>query len=605
MIRVVRIVTIVGAVTIFLASVVSAQEQRRLILPEQRNIEVRSPEQMTRYRLPDTPPPPTVSQPRSTDEQWELSLDGAIYVGLVNANVIRVVAGTTAVSSGETIYEPAISNTQIDVSRARFDPTLQSQNTFSRNNDPFGVGVFPGPFSIQGTPTNGFNSSTSLSKSFITGGTLELTDTLTNTFVPGGVLPLNPQTSNNVSLGFTQPLLQGGGSRVNLAPILVARLNTERSFFQMKDATQDLVLSIIQTYWNLYNAQVTLWARKQQVDQGLEALEKAKAEVIAKRSNESEEAQAQVSYDNFRAQAILAEANVLTQEALLRNLLGLGPSDPRQIKLMLNPNTSRLPTDWENVLRMAETYRPDIIELKLILEADNQNLIISRNQAMPQLNLQGLYRWNGLEGATPNGQTLSTRAGEFGDWQAGVVFSVPLGLRKERAGMRQNELLIMRDRANLDQAMHSATHTLAANYRNLAQYYEQYLAYERARKAAETNVEIQMAEFAFRKNVLYLKVLQAITDWGNAVTSECQALIQYNTELANLERQTGTILESHGVRFYEERYGSIGPLGRLFADRCYPMDMRPSENAQSTPVPPSEQYHRPEPIPPPGSLEGL
>jgi outer membrane protein TolC len=254
---------------------------------------------------------------------------------------------------------------------------------------------------------------------------------------------------------------------------------------------------------------------------------------------------------------------------------------------------------------MAETYRPDIIELKLILEADNQNLTISRNQAMPQLNLQGLYRWNGLEGATPNGQTLSTRAGEFGDWQAGVVFSVPLGLRKERAGMRQNELLIMRDRANLDQAMHSATHTLAANYRNLAQYYEQYLAYERARKAAETNVEIQMAEFAFRKNVLYLKVLQAITDWGNAVTSECQALIQYNTELANLERQTGTILESHGVRFYEERYGSIGPLGRLFADRCYPMDMRPSENAQSTPVPPSEQYRRPEPIPPPGSLEGL
>jgi outer membrane protein TolC len=601
--RIIRFLSIAGVILFILAfAAAQAQEARRLILPEQRNLEIRDPEQMRRSRLPDIPPPPTVSQARSTDEDWYLSLDEAIRIGLTNAAVIRIVAGTTAVSSGETIYEPAISNTQIDVNRARFDPTLQSQNTFSRINQPFGTGIFPGPFGILGNPTEGFNSTTGLSKTFITGGSLQLNANANRSFTPGAVLPLNPETSSNVSLGVTQPLLQGAGSRANLAPILVARLNTERSFFQMKDSVQDLVLSVVQTYWNLYNAQVTLWARQQQVDQGLEALEKAKAEEAAQRINSSEVAQAQVSYENFRAQAITAQANVLTQEAVMRNLLGLGPSDPRKIKLTLNPNTSRLTTDWDNILRLAETYRPDIIELKLILEADDQNLLLSRNQALPQLNVEALYRWNGLEGTAPNGQHLSTRGGEFGDWEAGVTFSVPLGLRRERAGMRQNELLIMRDRANLDQALHSATHTLAANYRNLAQYYELYLAYQRARKASETNVELQLADFTFRKNTLYLKVLQAITDWGNAVTSECQALIQYNTELATLERQTGTILETHGVRFYEERYGSIGPMGRLFNDRCYPMAMSPGPNAEMPPSPPSEQYRRPEPIPPPGEL---
>src|SRR5262249_34958676 len=69
----------------------------------------------------------------------------------------------------------------------------------------------------------------------------------------------------------------------------------------------------------------------------------------------------------------------------------------------------------------------------------------------------------------------------------------------------------------------------------------------------------------------------AITDWGNAMSSEAVALASYNTLLAELEQQTGTILETHGVRFYEERYGSIGPLGRLFPPRSFP------ESTQATP----------------------
>ena len=76
----------------------------------------------------------------------------------------------------------------------------------------------------------------------------------------------------------------------------------------------------------------------------------------------------------------------------------------------------------------------------------------------------------------------------------------------------------------------------------------------------------------------FLNFLQGVTDWGNAVASEAQALTSYNTELAALERQTGTILETHGVRFVEEQFASIGTHGRCFEDECYPRDLRPQEN---------------------------
>jgi len=164
-----------------------------------------------------------------------------------------------------------------------------------------------------------------------------------------------------------------------------------------------------------------------------------------------------------------------------------------------------------------------------------------------------------------------------------VNFSVPIGLRAARAQLRQRELIIARDRANLDQALHAASHLLATALRSLDQQYEQYLAFKEARAAARYNLEVQLQTF---RNSLtnFIPVLQAITDWGNAITNEAAAVAQYNTLLAELEQQTGTILETHGVGFYEERYGAIGPLGRLAQPVCYPQSTPPTPNADRYPI---------------------
>ena len=561
-------------------------------------MEFRDPTQLPRARVPDVAPPRTVSNPPA-QLVWKLSLDEAIRIALANADVVRIVAGNTAVASGETIYGPAISNTQIDQSRAVFDPTLQSNNTFSRINQPFGAIVSPGPpaqIEIQGIPNQGFSSSNGISKTFITGGSLQtnINSNYSRQDITG--LPLNPQDANNVSLGITQPLLKGAGSAANLAPILIARINTEKSFFLLKSAVQDLVLGVIQTYWNLSFAQTDVWARQQQVGQGQEALERAEARLAAGLGNEGDVAQARVSYENFRATLIASQANLLNQEALLENLLGLPPSDQRSIELTTSPYTVQLPADWRKILNLAEVYRPDIVELKLILEADQQQLLFSKNQALPQVNLGALYQWNGLNGKTPDGLDIAAPGGKFADWQAGVNFSVPLGFRRERAAIRQSELLIAQDRANIQQSLHATTHTLALSFRNLAQYYDQYTAYSRMRDAARINLEQQLADYMVGRPTLFLNVLQAITDWGNAVDFEYQTLMQYNTELAQLERQTGTILETHGVRFVEERYRSIGPFLLLHHEACYPRGIAPGPNADMPPQPEIQQYKPPKAI---------
>ena len=556
-----------------------------IIFPEQRQTQVRDPAQLPQARLPDTPPPTTVIDRRPDVQPQFLSLDEAIRLSLANTRVVRVLSGTGAVVSGRTIFDTQIANTAIDEQTARFDPNVTVNNSWNRTETPLAMfdPLNPGRSIITGTRVDSHNLDVAVTKQNPLGGTARLGVNSQRSFSQPGVFPLNPQTASSADLSYVQPLLRGAGRAANLSPIVVARIDTERSYFQFKDSMQEHVRGVVQAYWDLVAARIDVWARRQQVDQSEFAFRLADARFRVGIASGADRAQTRVTLANFRANLVTSEATLLEREAALRNILGLPPSDPVEIVPVSPPNVELLRPEWRGLIALAEQRRPDLIELKLIIEADQQLLIQADNNALPQLDAVALYRWNGLEGEMPDGNGLASGPGQFTDWTLGVNFSVPVGMRAARAGLRRQELIIARDRANLDQGLHAAVHTLASSVRTLDQTYQQYRAFVETREAARINLDQQFAEYRSGR-VNYLNVLLAITDWGNAISNEAVALSNYNSQLAVLERQTGTILEAHGIVFYEERYGSIGPLGRAFRDVCYPSNYLPTPNDPRYPV---------------------
>lgn len=577
-----------------LATTLCAYEETFLpwIKPEQQRIQVRHPTELPHVALPETPPPPTVTEPQWDIPIQEISLDEAISRALENSEIVRVLGGVAAVSSGRSIYDAAIANAGIDIEQGRFDPSVSVDNFWNRIETPFAF-VDPGdPLRtlIGAQRSDVYDLDFQLSKTNFAGGAWAFGVNDNTVRQPGPAL-LDPENRTSLDFSYTQPLLQGGGRLVNQAPIVLARIETERSYFQFKNSMQQMVRDVIEAYWTLVAARTELWARQQQVDQAEFALEQAENRAEVGDISVGEVAQPRVALAGFRSTLIAAKANVLQREAALRSMLGLPPYEPQRITPVSQPFDERLDLDWEMLVSMAEQYRPDIIELKLILEADQQRLLQARNVALPQVNAFGLYRWNGLEGVMPIGDPISSSLGDATDWTLGVNFSVPLGLRAGRAQLRQQQLIIARDRANLTQGLQTATHLLAANLRNLDQFYEQYQATRETREAARVNLDAQMSEY--RAGLLqYINVLQAIVTWGDAVSSEAQLLSQYNIEQANLALQTGTLLETHNVFFFEERYRALGPLGCLGEGRCYPRDQRPTENTDVYPEgdEPSEEF---------------
>jgi outer membrane protein TolC len=589
-----------------------------IIPPEQRTIVTRDPAALPSVPLPDLPPPRTVSKPRPETPDWYLSLDDAVRIALENTNAVRILTGTAAVASGQTIYDAAVTNTTIDQALARFDPNLQLNNTWSRTNTPFASqnsalsslfipgavtgALFSTPQTIiTSTPTDSYQGVLGLTKTNVLGGQFALTYTENpERFLNGPFISnlLTPEQTHTLLTSYTQPLLQGAGFRVNMAPVVIARINTEQSYFQYKDAVQGTVLGVIQAYWNLVQARTDVWARKIQLELSEETYKREKARLETGLGNRGNEAQARVTYNQFRAALIAAEAAALTQEGALRNIMGLPPEDDRKLIPTSAPTTERLDPDWQPLLQLAEQRRPDVVELKLIVEADQQRLLQAENQTLPQLNLVSSYQWNGLSGTMPNGESISTGPGQYNNWSVGINFSVPLGLRQARAQVRQQNLTIARDRANVEQSVHAAVHEIAATVRDLDSDYDQYLAFKETREAAFDNVKVQIGNERVGL-VNYLNVLTALNDFGNAVSSEAAQLLAYNVALATLERQTGTILETHGLVFNEERFRAAGPI-------LYPSSGEPAENAFDLRKPdprnagpgPGEQLPPPRPVQP-------
>lgn len=573
---------VIALIFLSIAGVPPAHAQ--LSVDEQHRILTHRAEDLVTQRRRSGPVPVTVASDDTKLQERFLPLDEAIRIALQHSEVIRVLTGVSASSSGRTIYDTAVATTAIDRAVARFDPVFSANSTWRKTEtptsriDPFN----PLRALIAGSQIGGNDTSVALSKTNRLGGVGSLTVLDNWNYGNGGPGRLSPSHRPQVDLSYTQPLLAGAGRAANEAPIIIARYELDRSYFQFKDSMQQLVRSVIAGYWSLVEARTQLWAREIQVRLARETYERAAAQFRAELVDIGEVAQRQVAFASFKANLVTARGNVIQREAALRNVLGLPPSDGQRLVPSTPPTRDRIEFDWNQLVETAQSRRPDLIELHLILHADRQRLLQARNQAKPALNAVAVHRWNGLKGQMQDGGTLRSQLGDNPSWSLGVTFEVPLTLRASRATARSTELLLARDRANIQQGLHSTEHTLATTIRNIDQFHEQYKAFQEMREAARVNLGAQSGR-EVAELVIFLNVLQAIQDWGNAVSSEASSLTQYNSALATLESETGTILDTHGIVFTEERFAAIGPMGKHAEPEYYPRDLRPAANSSRYP----------------------
>jgi outer membrane protein TolC len=211
------------------------------------------------------------------------------------------------------------------------------------------------------------------------------------------------------------------------------------------------------------------------------------------------------------------------------------------------------PPDVDAAVRRALSERPDIAEARKQIQIDDTNVLLSRNQTLPDLRVQATYLTNGLagsrilrEGGFP-GTVVGTENTSFGSalsqifkqdfptWTLGVTVAYPLGKSVEEANLARAR--IERDQATA--RLRSTELTVVREVREAALRLEQNRqrieTAKLGRELAEQRLEAEQRRFEVGMSTSFL-VIQAQRDLAVARNNELESTLAY--QLAVIAFQT-------------------------------------------------------------------
>lgn len=522
-------------------------------------------------------------------EIWELSLEEAMRIGLENSRVMRSLGATLASPEAltsapditPTMYDPAIVETDprygVEAALSAFDARFTSSLFWEKIDRPSNVGGIIGDnFFVKenNQDTNNFNAA--ISKYNSTGGWAQIgTNTGYNYTKFSRTRQWQTDWNVDVTAEFRQPLFQGNGVQFNrIAGIgaipgfyngpVIARIREDISLADFEASVKQFVADLETAYWELYLAYRELDSVAAGYHSALETWKQTNAKAIASvRGGEAErEAQAREQVYLFRAQVEQRRTNLYTIEAQLRYMMGLASADGRLIRSSNEPTTAKIDFDWYEAQSEALVRNVALRRQGWGVKKAEMEEIAAKNFLLPRIDAVGLYRWYGMGNkfwdTTNQGQTdglynvamESLTGGHYQEWQFGFQAEVPIGFRKEHAGVRNAQLTIARQKTLLREMELEISHQVAAALRQVDLNNTLINTNFNRRNAAKRGVEAVQA--AYDAGTLTINVLlDQQRRLAEAEVEFYRAIVSYNLSIMDVHFRKGSLLEYNSVYLAE------------------------------------------------------
>ncbi|HYW78426.1 MAG TPA: TolC family protein, partial [Thermoguttaceae bacterium] len=414
------------------------------------------------------------SDPR---EIWDLTLEEAVHFALENSKVMRSIGGqilgppdalVRAPEQIVTVYDPAIIETNprggIEAALAAFDAQASASMTWAKNDTPRNSPVFAGAQSIFPRTfrqdTGGFQAQ--ISKTAATGGTWTIRHNVNYDLQKDTSRLFISDWNVNLEAEMRQPLLQGAGVQFNRIAnpgaipgfnngVVIARINTDIALADFEKGVRDLVRDVEIAYWEVYFAYRNLDAVVAGRDSGLRTWREVhtKWTVGAEGGDAHTEAQSRQQYFLFVNAVEQGLNGLYAAESKLRYIMGLAATDGRLIRPADEPTTAKVAFDWNESHAEALCRSVELRKQKWTVKRRELEMISAKNYLLPRLDAIARYRWLGMGDDLINPNNTgnpfdnayeSMTGGNFQEWTAGLEFSMPIGFRKEMAGVRHAQL---------------------------------------------------------------------------------------------------------------------------------------------------------------------
>ena len=534
--------------------------------------------------------PPLTLDNAEPDSFEDLTLEEAVRYALENAKIMRDLGGVAFGANGaqgtpstllsnpagvSTIWDPALVESDprfgVEGALSAFDAQFTTSAFWEKNDSPVNVGTFGTGFFSRVNEQDLGTFQAQLLKTNATGGTTSLTHNVRYEQSNSPLRLFPSDWTTNIEMEFRQPLMQGKGGQFNRiagpgaipgynAGVMIARLRVDTSLNDFEAGVRGLVRSVEEAYWNLYYAYRYLNTVRAGRDSGLETWRSvdALARVGAEGGGTQEEAQARQQLWAFQAELENAQSNLFKTESILRWTMGLSPTDGRLFRPSDKPTTAKVSFDWYEIHGEALTRSIELRKQRWSIKQRQLELISSKNYLLPRVDVAGRYRWLGLGDTMIDPSNIRNNAygsmtdGDFQEWQLGLDVSIPLGFRKEMAGVRNAQMALAKSRSLLGEQELELTHQLQDAIRELIKAYVVTQTHFNGRVAAVKDVEAAKAKrkAQVREGTLTLE-LDAQRRLAEVEARYFRSLVDYNLAITTVHFRKGSLLEYNGVYLTE------------------------------------------------------
>ncbi|MEM1221276.1 MAG: TolC family protein [Verrucomicrobiota bacterium] len=438
---------------------------------------------------------------------------------------------------------PADALDDVEVAESVFDPDLFGSVSFSESQAAASGSTLD---SASRPESESRSTRVGAEKLFSSGATVTASSNLNRRNSNNNAL-LSPDYSSNVGIDFSQPLISGAWSEINLAPIARARLQADQSLFELRSDILDVMLETELAYWNLAFAVENRALISSRIELAESLLEENTERRRLGLVTLLEVLQAETELLNQQEAAILADREIEEFQDVLRRVIGMEslmdhPKKSLQVASM--PGDLPSPSTIEDVVREAIASDEEAKAQEKVIEVQRINQLLARDSTRINLDLTGSITYQGRDEDGYDAYSGAYAADGYA-WDFGLALRFPWSFRGERAELRKAVRAVEREEIRLYEIKE-----------------EKALAARNAWRAADAGLKrIQVTRKALRLNkeafeqerarfgeglIAYRQLLEAQRDYDNARSSYLSARIQTLRAIVRLSRVDGTILMRNG-----------------------------------------------------------
>lgn len=348
-----------------------------------------------------------------------------------------------------------------------------------------------------------------------------------------------------LTFNLTQPLLQGFGPDVTLAPWYTALDQEHLNKLTLKNTVISTVTQVINQYIAVVNDQNTIKTNQISLSSSIatlknyQALEKvgrfAPADLVQFQANVASQ---QVSLQAAQIQWIQDKYNLLI-------LLGLDPKTPINIANTVNFGDRKIPPLQKAIddsLLDNIAYQQQLIAIRI----DERNLMLAKNQQLWQLNLTASRVQGQGVGGRPNMGFHSMFNGKNYNTTVGLQLTVPLNDVTLQSQLVNAKAQLEQERITLEATKRQTITNVTNAYYQLEVQQQQIEQSKEAVDLANRSLGVAEAKLKYGRSTPF-----EVTNLLNTLTSQqltyLNAESSFLTNLANFDQTIGTTLDRWGI----------------------------------------------------------